>query len=250
VLNPGLKPLTIPGSQLVLRLVVVKRDRMAGEFIRHAASTTGLIGESVCCQTATAALQVLRGRASHLGIFGLTLSDMDGLDLISSVVAERLLSRVLVVSGRRDERVRHQLRRGHVDGFIDSENDDCSRLAEIVRHVANGGSYFSPSLVAAPPRSEGPSLCQLLTPHEMKVFAIVGNGCDDREAAAILGLSQHTVHGHRRRIMHKVGVQTRSGLMRVAIQRGLVRITPQGVLRPGFESQCMIEGTAPHTNIP
>lgn len=37
--------------------------------------------------------------------------------------------------------------------------------------------------------------------------------------------------------MRKLGVQTRTELMKVALQRGLIRITPTKVLHPGFEQK-------------
>jgi DNA-binding NarL/FixJ family response regulator len=230
-----------------LRAIIVKRDRTAAEFIRHAITRSGAVAESDCHQTAASALQALRERPVYLGVFGVTLSDMDGLDLISIVITERLALRILAFSSRRDELVRAHLRPGRVDGFFNPELDDLAALPSVINRVAQGGMYFSPEVGpgcgnAAPARA---TLDQILSPHELRIFALLGDGCDDGCAAEKLGLSAHTVHGHRQRIMRKLDVQTRTDLMRVAIQRGVVRITPDRVLRPGFDFHFPARNSAP-----
>jgi DNA-binding CsgD family transcriptional regulator len=76
----------------------------------------------------------------------------------------------------------------------------------------------------------------LLTETELLIFAVIGDGSDDRQAAARLGLSETTVHNHRQNIMRKLGVRARTDLMREAIRRGVVRFTTTGIaLTPGME---------------
>ncbi len=218
------------------RIVIVKRDRIAAEFIRQAVQGAGIAAEAPCFQTAEAALAALASQPAHLGIFGLTFADSDGLDLISLAASRRLVLRILVVSGRRDEVARQHLRPGRVEGFFDSETDDCARLPLAIRRVHEGGSYFSPPGPGATTgTADGPTLPQVLSGHELRILALLGDGCDDKTAAARLGLSLHTIHGHRQRIMRKLGVRSRTELMRTAVQRGLVRLTPTRILRPGFE---------------
>jgi DNA-binding NarL/FixJ family response regulator len=75
-----------------------------------------------------------------------------------------------------------------------------------------------------------------LTPAELQVFCVIGDGSDDREAAARLGLSKATVTTHRRNIMRKLGVSSSAKLVREAVRLGVVRIGPDGaIVRPGLE---------------
>lgn len=187
----------------------------------------------------------MRIRAVHLGIFGLTFSDTDGIDLISSVKAERLAFRILVVSSRDDETARWYLRPGFVDGHLNPERDNLGALRNIIATVANGGTYFSSRSTKPPFKPATPPFTQLLSAHERKIFALLGDGCDDKQAGMLLELSQHTIHAHRRRIMSKLGVQSRTELMRAAIQLGVVRITSKDTLRPGLQSEFKIKATSP-----
>lgn len=222
-----------------LRVLVVKSDPFAAQFIRQRAATCDAVCDVKSAHTAAGGLLAMRSCPVHLGIFGLTFSDTDGIDLISYVRAERLAFRILVVSSRNDETARSHLRPGLVDGYFNSQVDDWSAIDRIIAKVANGGSYFSPNV--NPPFKQPPPFYQLLSPHEQKLFALLGDGCDDKTAARMLDLSVHTIHAHRSRIMRKLGLQSRTELMRAAIQRGVVRITSRDTLRPGLQSEFQVQ---------
>lgn len=224
-----------------VRLILVHRSQLAIEQLAQAVSVARFAAEIVVCRTAAAALAALRARPAHLGIFGLSLPDMDGLDLLARVVAERRVLRILVVSSRSDERARQLLRPGKIDGFLDTATTGFAKLVDAIRTVAGGGIWFQRESVAPASRAAGPRLDQMFTPRELRVFALLGGGLDDRGAAKILGVSEHTVHGHRNAIMRKLGVHTRVELMREALRRGVVRITPDGILHPGFDDEAMAE---------
>jgi DNA-binding NarL/FixJ family response regulator len=192
-------------------------------------------GNCVCHRTAAAALRDLRCGPVRLALIGLSLPDLDGLDVVEVIASERLAWRILVVRDRDDEHSPIWLRRARVDGVFDPWLEPVSRLHEAIRQVVAGGRYFSAAAHAALSAPMAPTLHQLMTPHEQLVFAAIGAGCDDSVAAERLAMAPETVHWHRQRIMRKLGVQSRGELMREALRRGVVRIVDGAVLRPGFE---------------
>jgi len=223
------------------RVIVVKNDRLLrDEIARAMAAAEVATNDLVTCQTAGAALEALRVRPAGLGIFGLSLPDLDGLDLIQRVRAENLVWRVLVVSTRHDEQVRQWTKPGRVDGFVNAAVEDFTGLVRAIRQVAEGRAYFShETLVAgAAPGRGGPTLAQMLTQRQQMVLAVLGDGCSDGQGAKRLGLSAHTVHGYMQRLMHKLGVVTRPDLVLENIRRGVMSVTPERVLHPGSEAQC------------
>jgi DNA-binding NarL/FixJ family response regulator len=225
----------IPTASLE-RALIVKSDRLAAESIERALRQIRADVDVVICATATAALLTLRDGNFGLGLFGLNLPDMDGLDLLSIVVERRLVRRIVAVSARCDERTQQLLRRHGVDGHFNPSVDCPNSLPAVLTRIIAGHRH---GLQADPVSSDAdfmPSRAtELLTPAELKILATIGDGSDDRLAAHRLGLSPLTVHTHRKRIMRKLGVGSRPDLMRIAIQTGLVRITPTRVFRPGFD---------------
>jgi DNA-binding NarL/FixJ family response regulator len=217
-------------TDMKVRTIVAKRDSLAAEFIRRAAEEAGLLGESLVHRTAQSALQVLRSTPADLALFGLTFSDMDGLDLVATVIRERLACRILVISTRSDEFTQSQLRAGRINGFFRPELDAPDRLSAAIRRVAAGGTYFTPD-----PRTKSmrQTVSQMFTPHQIRIFGMLCSGIDEKTAAGVLGLSEHTLHGHAQRIKKKLGVSKLSNLIIEAIRRGVVRVTADDVLHPG-----------------
>jgi DNA-binding NarL/FixJ family response regulator len=223
-----------------MRIAVVKSTRLAIDQIVQAVNSAGVMAsEIVGYQTAGEAWEVLRARPVQLGIFGLTLPDWDGLDLVRRVLEQRRVWRVLVVSSRRDERVRQLVRPGWVDGYLNPGTDDFACLVSAIRQVAEDGFYFSRDHVApaAGSRTQRPALKHLFSERQLRVLAVVGDGCDDRQAAERLDMQAGTVNWHRKEIMRKLGVQTRPELMREAIRCGVVRVATARMLHPGFEKE-------------
>jgi DNA-binding NarL/FixJ family response regulator len=60
----------------------------------------------------------------------------------------------------------------------------------------------------------------LLTPREEQVVALVAEGLSNRETAAELGLSEHTVKKYMLRIFDKLGISTRVELVLYAVSHG------------------------------
>jgi DNA-binding NarL/FixJ family response regulator len=220
------------------RIVVAKAERLRAESIAQAAREACPDAGVIVCHSAAETELILRAEPAALGLIGLDLPDRDGLDLLLQANRERWCRRVMIVSGRRDERTRQVLRSAPIDGCFDIAVEPPERLVAAIRKVVAGGAFFSVGVLIAEkfPAGAPPTLGQLLTETELLIFAVIGDGSDDRQAAARLGLSETTVHNHRQNIMRRLGVRTRTELMREAIRRGVVRFTTTGIaLTPGME---------------
>jgi ATP/maltotriose-dependent transcriptional regulator MalT len=75
-----------------------------------------------------------------------------------------------------------------------------------------------------PPRKSGgfESGKYRLTPRELEVLGLIAQGMSDREAAARLGLSEHTIHRHVTNILTKTGLPSRSAAVAQAARKGLL----------------------------
>jgi len=61
-----------------------------------------------------------------------------------------------------------------------------------------------------------------LTKRERQILELVAKELNNVQIAAQLNLSPRTVHTHRRAIMQKLGVRNTAGLIRQAIELGLL----------------------------
>lgn len=240
--TPGLVPKPkvakiLPWSW-VSRVAVVQWGRTYAEALR-----------SVCCRAfpkavitahdcAGGVLTALRAEPADLLLQTLVFPDMDGLELLRLVTQEKLATRVLVVSRRRDEQCLYALRNARFDGIVDSLDAGVETLMEALHLVAAGHAYVSPAFREILVDRTAPSpLWHQFTPAEIRILTVIGDGSDDQEAAEVLHLSALTVQTHRRNIMHKLGVNSSAKLVREAIRLGMVQITSDGhVIRPRVDA--------------
>ena len=61
-----------------------------------------------------------------------------------------------------------------------------------------------------------------LTPREQEVLALLAEGRTNEEIADLLSISAHTVARHRENLMGKLGLHSRSELVKYAIRKGLI----------------------------
>jgi len=191
------------------------------------------------CSQGFDALDRLRAMPADLLLLGLNFTDLDGVDLLEYISELHLAQRVVIATDRRDEHSLLALRSARFDGFVDTSTETIEALVAALQAVAAGRDYISLSLRRNLIERHGDGvLAQKLTPTEINVFSVLGDGTTDAEAAEILSLSKSTVQTHRRNIMGKLGVSSSAKLVCEAIRLGVVRIASDGtVMRPGFRKK-------------
>jgi DNA-binding CsgD family transcriptional regulator len=67
-----------------------------------------------------------------------------------------------------------------------------------------------------------PRLIEPLTPRELEALVLVADGLRNREIAARLGISEHTVKFHLAAVFGKLGASSRTDAVRRGFQLGLI----------------------------
>ena len=102
------------------------------------------------------------------------------------------------------------------------------KLVESVREVVAGGAPMSPEVarrvVELFREFQPPARADYhLTPHELRVLAMLVDGHNYKTAAAELGVTVHGVSFHMRRVYEKLSVHSKSEAVARALRDGLLR---------------------------
>ena len=95
---------------------------------------------------------------------------------------------------------------------------DVAELAEAIRSVVAGKTYFS-SAITGP---VGNDPLERLSSREKQILALIAKSGTNKTIAAELGISIHTVNAHRTSLMAKLDIHDAQGLTRFAVEQGLV----------------------------
>jgi NarL family two-component system response regulator YdfI len=89
----------------------------------------------------------------------------------------------------------------------------------IVMHPAEVDGIFPPAEPASRPL---PELAEPLTPREIEILQMLASGLANKEIAARLSISEHTVKFHVASILGKLGAGSRTEAVTLGIRHGLV----------------------------
>jgi two-component system, NarL family, response regulator NreC len=154
----------------------------------------------------------------------LSMPGLSGLDVLARLSAERIDSKVIVLTMHKDANVAAVALRAGASGFLLKESAGEELLAAI-RQVLQGRVYLTPALTRdVMERMAGSSGVgeRQLTPRQLAVLRLIVKGQRMKEIAANLGLSPRTVETHKYEMMHVPGLQSTAELVRYAIDRRLV----------------------------
>lgn len=177
-----------------------------------------------------AAVALVDELAPDIVLMDLRMPEMDGVAATREIAGHSAARVVVLTTYADDESIFPALRAGAV-GYL-TKDASAEEIEAAIRAVHRGQTWLDPKvqarLVSAlgdvgpaePPRPPA-GLPGNLTPREVEVLALIGEGLSNREIGERLVLSQATVKTHVNRIFAKIGTQSRAQAVRYAIGNGL-----------------------------
>lgn len=177
-----------------------------------------MVGEAANGQEA---IDRCRALSPDVVLMDLVMPEVDGVQAIATIHAERPATAVIALSSFGEERlVRAAMEAGALSYLL--KNVSAESLAEAIRLARAGLSSLSPEASAALVAGRGASAPgDDLTPREREILSQLIDGRTNAEIAARLGLSLYTVKNHVRNLLGKLGANSRTEAVSLALQRGL-----------------------------
>ncbi|WP_432854763.1 response regulator [Amycolatopsis sp. CA-161197] len=222
--------MTAPGP---IRVVLADDQALVRAGIRVLLETRPdlvVVGEAGDGETALALVRALR---PDVVLMDIRMPGLDGLAATARIAADPACGAtrvVMLTTFDLDEYVFEALRRGAA-GFL-VKNSEPDELARGVRAAAAGDALLAPGvtrrLIAeyaarTKPAPAAAAAIAALTERERQVLTLAGAGLSNADIAARLLVSPLTAKTHVSRIMGKLSVRDRAGLVVLAYETGLVR---------------------------
>jgi DNA-binding NarL/FixJ family response regulator len=184
------------------------------------------------------ALDLIRQQKPDVAVVDVNLPSLNGHQITRQVVAEKLPTRILLLTAYDDpEQLVHAMRAG---AFAYCSKDvQPEKLVECVRQIHRGKYVLGDQILSAgdlrrwlAQQVEGAMRMYVnpgdpydpLSEREMEVLTYVTRGMSNKEIAGLMGISHQTVKNHVTSILRKLSVEDRTQAAIFALRHGWVRL--------------------------
>ena len=212
----------------MIRILIADDHGVVAEGLKHLIEAQADMQVVAIAADGREAVRVARETQPDVVLMDLSMPELNGADAARAILERDPKCRVIVLSMYSDrEYVRRALKAGAA-GYV-VKRSAAKEVVEAIRAVFGGGRYLSPRVAdvviddyadddkAADPLAR-------LSAREREVLQLLAEGRTGAEIAQRLSLSQKTVETYRARLVEKLGIRDLAGLVRFAIQRGLVSL--------------------------
>jgi DNA-binding NarL/FixJ family response regulator len=173
------------------------------------------------------AVRLAREAQPDVVLMDLSMPELNGADATRAILERDARCRVIVLSMYADrEYVRRALKAG-ASGYV-VKRSAAKEVVDAIRAVYAGSRYLSPKVADVViddyTAEDKQDPLGKLSAREREVLQLLAEGRTGAEIAARLALSQKTVETYRARLVEKLGIRDVAGLVKFAIQRGIVSL--------------------------
>jgi DNA-binding NarL/FixJ family response regulator len=208
-----------------IRVLVVDDQRVVGEALALALAVES---DLECVGVVTGvddALELVVESQPDVVLMDLAMPGVDGIEGTRRVKHARPATAVLVLTGNASPVSLANAAEAGAAGFLQKDASYADILAAI-RTPATGQMLVDPATLSAlrrrnaqPAGHDAPSV---LTPRELAVLELMGEGLDPRAIAERLHVSIHTTRGYVKSILSKLGVHSQLEAVVFAAKSGLL----------------------------
>jgi DNA-binding NarL/FixJ family response regulator len=167
-----------------------------------------------------AAIEVWRKVRPDVALIDLRMPIENGVAVIAALRQEQPSARFLVLTTYDSEDDVSRALQAGARGYL-LKGATRATLVDAIRSVHAGHRYVPPDLAdRLLPRPSD----EALTERESEVLHRIAQGMSNKEIGDALGISEHTVKGHVKNVLGKLGVTDRTKALVEAVRRGLVHL--------------------------
>ncbi|MFA7173888.1 MAG: response regulator transcription factor [Kiritimatiellia bacterium] len=168
-------------------------------------------------------------------IMDIAMPHMNGVEATRQILRTNPEVKILILSAHSDDAYVERVMELGAAGYL-IKQVSAYFLAEAVREVLKGNTFYSPSIARRLQKREQNLMSRKgflkegafnLTSREVEVLQLVAEGEANKQIASKLEISIKTVEKHREHLMHKLDIHETAGLTRYAIEAGIIESSVQ-----------------------
>ncbi len=205
-------------STTVIRILLVEDHllaRVGTATLLQTQADFHIVGEAV---DGVQGLQLYRQLQPDLVIADMRMPNLDGAGFTEALLREAGQARILVLSHFIGDEVIFRAIHAGALGYV-TKDTDAETLFAAVRTVARGQRYL-PGEIAT--KFADRSMRKGLSPRELQVLELLHDGRANKEIADRLGVAERTVELHVGNVLTKLGAQSRTEAVSIALERGIL----------------------------
>jgi len=216
-----------------LRIAIADDHPLVRDGLRLAIETSGrqivIVAEA---NDGVELLKMARRTIADIYIIDITMPNMNGINAARELLKISPEAKIIMLSLHGEKPLLEEAFAVGARGYLTKETAGCD-VVEALMEVQAGRQYIAPQVAQFCPditlspkirrakHSQGRSV---LTPQERRVLQLLAEGKSNKEIAAALDVTTHTVHTHRNRAMAKLNIHKQADLVRYAVKAGIAKL--------------------------
>jgi DNA-binding NarL/FixJ family response regulator len=162
-------------------------------------------------------------------LMDINMPKKDGLSATKMILQEDNTKKIIILTAHNDDVHLSDYIHLGAKGYI-LKNTRIEDLIHAIETVYLGGEYFDPEIRTVIEDKRNVLKNKIedsdipLTPKELVVLKLIAEGNSIKEISEKLCVSQKTIDSHRENMKEKLGINSTVGLVRYAIEKGIVKL--------------------------
>ena len=208
-------------ERLKIKVLLIDNHPLVLDGLKAVLETFDHIEVAGTAGLAQTGLDIGRQVLPQVVLMDINMPKLSGIDAIELFRNELPQARVVMLSMHDSrEYISSSVMRGAAGYILKDVSTD--EIVSAIETVAGGGTYFSSGVFDALMGARVEEGSDPLTPRERDILGLIVAGRSNREIAEALGISSATAETHRKNLKKKLGIATTAGLIRYALDHGIV----------------------------
>lgn len=215
----------------MIKIIIVDDHHLVVQGIQQLLSSSKEFKVVGSAYNGREALELLKKVQADVVLMDIHMPDMDGIEATKRIKDKYPNIYVIALTMSSESKEIKSMIRAGASGYL-LKNTEQDVLMEAIEIVNKGQDYFPEEIVSIlinsfrePEVSDtNKRLSSDLTDREVEILKLLANENTMREIGEKLFLSEQTVHTHRKNLMRKLGAKNAVGLVRYAIESGIVNL--------------------------